>query len=400
MKRVKEVLALWFLALWLCVLPALASETASEPESLYAQSAVLMDADSGRILFEKNGEEIRANASTTKILTCILALEKGNLRDEVVFSSEAAAQPKVHLGAGAGRSFYLEDLLYSLMLESHNDSAVAVAEHIGGSTADFAAMMNEKAMELGCRNTHFVSPNGLDWADEGGAHSTTAADLARIMKYCIMESPKAEEFLTITRTANRSFSDIGGQGSYSCVNHNAFLSMMDGALTGKTGFTNQAGYCYVGALRENDRTFIIALLACGWPNNKNYKWSDARAMFGYGLAAYQYEDVGKTFDLDPVAVENGILPGQAIDEEAYVKLKEDGVCPVRLLLSGEDEVKVRVTIPAALKAPVEAGERVGEITYLLNGEVIRVFPVIAAFGAGEKDYRWCLERIWEKYLRL
>ena len=176
-----------------------------EPGTLYARSAVLMDADSGRILFDKNGEEKLANASTTKILTCILALEKGEPEQQVVFSEEAAKQPEVHLGAAEGENFHLGDLLYSLMLESHNDTAVAVAEAISGSTAAFAKAMNEKAKEIGCRETHFVSPNGLDWEDAEGAHETTAADLARILRYCIQESPKRKEFLKITRTGRRPF---------------------------------------------------------------------------------------------------------------------------------------------------------------------------------------------------
>ena len=131
-------------------------EVTEKPDqnSLYAKAAVLMDADSGRILFDKNGEEKLANASTTKILTCILALEKGEPEQEVVFSEEAVKQPEVHLGAAEGENFHLGDLLYSLMLESHNDTAVAVAEAISGSTAAFAKAMNEKAKEIGCRETH------------------------------------------------------------------------------------------------------------------------------------------------------------------------------------------------------------------------------------------------------
>ena len=125
-----------------------------EPESLYARSAVLMDADSGRVLFEKNGYEKMAMASTTKIMTCILALENGSVDAIVTASENAAKQPKVHLGMQTGERFYLRDLLYSLMLESHNDSAVAIAEHIGGSVEQFAAMMNGKAREIGCENTH------------------------------------------------------------------------------------------------------------------------------------------------------------------------------------------------------------------------------------------------------
>ena len=243
---------------------------------LHARGAVLMDADSGRVLYGKEEETVLPMASTTKIMTCILALELGDLEDEVEASSYAASQPKVHLGMSEGETFYLKDLLHSLMLESHNDSAVAIAEHIGGSVEGFAELMNGKAREIGCEDTYFITPNGLDAVEvvdgKEVRHSTTAKDLARIMRYCIMLSPKRETFLEITRTPNYSFANRQGSRSYSCTNHNAFLSMMDGALSGKTGFTGGAGYCYVGALRRDGRTFIVALLACGWPAHKTYKW--------------------------------------------------------------------------------------------------------------------------------
>ena len=191
------------------------------------------------------------------------------------------------------------------MLESHNDSAVAIAEHLAGSVEGFARMMNEKAKDLGCNDTYFITPNGLDatktitykdGTSEVKTHSTTARDLARIMSYCIMESPQKETFLKITRTASHSFQNVklkedgsvtNGSKSYSCNNHNAFLSMMDGALSGKTGFTGNAGYCYVGALERDGRTFVVSLLACGWPNNKTYKWSDTKKLMGYGIDNYQ-----------------------------------------------------------------------------------------------------------------
>ena len=200
-------------------------EVFAAPEELYAQSAVLMDADSGRVLFEKNGMEQRPMASTTKILTCILVLEKAGLGETAEVSRNAASQPKVHLGVRAGEKYYVQDLLYSLMLESHNDAAVILAEHVGGSLEGFAALMNEKAKEIGCADSHFITPNGLDEEDEEGAHSTTAADLAKIMRYCITLSPKKAEFLEITRTSSRAFSDVEGKRSFSCVNHNAFLGI-------------------------------------------------------------------------------------------------------------------------------------------------------------------------------
>lgn len=399
MKKIKKYLRFWLLFFFCLTCPAQAEENQG-PETLYARSAVLMDADSGRILFEKNGEERLANASTTKILTCILALEKGEPEETVTFSEEAVRQPEVHLGASKGEVFYLGDLLYSLMLESHNDTAVAVAEAISGSTAAFAEEMNQKAKEIGCTETHFVSPNGLDWEDEDGPHETTAGDLARLLRYCIHQSPKKEEFLKITRTGEKSFSNLSGTRTYSCTNHNAFLSMMDGALTGKTGFTGKAGYCYTGALSDGDRTFIIALLACGWPNNKTYKWSDARALFSYGLSAYRYDRIELPGGFGTVSVKEGVLPGQAIDGKAEVALLSAGEKEFRLLLSGQDEVKWEVTLPKILEAPVMEGEQEGEAVLLLNGETIASCPVIAGKTVEKKDFTWCFLKIFEQYLEI
>ena len=126
-------------------------------KKLHAQSAVLLDADTGRVLYGKEEEQIRPMASTTKIMTCILALESGKLDEVVTVSENAAKQPKVHLGASSGQKFYLKDLLYSLMLESHNDTAVMIAEHIGGDVEGFAELMNQKARELGCEDTCFIT---------------------------------------------------------------------------------------------------------------------------------------------------------------------------------------------------------------------------------------------------
>ena len=145
-------------------------EIGNEPKNLYAQSAVLIDADSGRILFGKDEHKVRPMASTTKIMTCILTLENMTQDQKVKVSQKAAGQPKVRLGVKSGEEYYIKDILHSLMLESHNDSAVMIAEAIGGSVEAFAKMMNEKARELGCKDTHFVTPNGLDGEDEGGIH--------------------------------------------------------------------------------------------------------------------------------------------------------------------------------------------------------------------------------------
>ena len=368
------------------------------PSELYARYAVLMDADTGRVLFSKSGDTEAPMASTTKIMTCILALENGKLSDEVEISEEAAAQPKVKLGVHSGQKFYLNDLLYSLMLESHNDTAVAIAEHIGGSVQGFADMMNEKALELSCNATYFITPNGLDAEDENGIHHTTASDLARIMKYCIMDSPEKEKFLEITRTSSHTFSDCEKSGNYTCTNHNAFLKMMEGALTGKTGFTADAGYCYVGALRQEERTFIVALLACGWPNNKGYKWSDTRKLMTYGLENYSYVDIDPSAESGSagrnmkIFVENGYKGGFPTKEPVAVGLYGQGE-PFRILLRSDEKIETALKIPETVKAPLHDGSQIGEILYKINGSTIASYPVLSDDTVVERTFKICMDYV-------
>lgn len=377
---------------------------ADEPKEseLYARSAVLMDADSGRVLYEKNGYQQMPMASTTKIMTCILALEYGNLSDVVTASANAAAQPKVHLGMRSGQQYKLEDLLYSLMLESHNDSAVAIAEHIAGSVECFAELMNQKARDLGCMDTCFITPNGLDATKtvngETQVHSTTARDLARIMKYCISESEKSAEFLAITRTVSRSFLSVDGKSTYSVNNHNAFLNMMDGALSGKTGFTANAGYCYVGALTRDGKTYIAALLACGWPNNKTYKWSDMRRLMNYGLVNFTYQDVWQDIELPRLTVKNAMPENGQLYADTSVELTIDGEASLKVLMGKEEKVKVSLSLLPELSAPFEAGSQVGRVVYRLHGEVIKSYPVVTKQGMRVPDFAWYLRWVRDIFL--
>lgn len=358
-------------------LPVQAEEAPEEPEDLYARSAVLLDADSGRVLFGKEENVIRPMASTTKIMTCILALEEMEEGQTATASQNAARQPKVRLGVQEGEEYYLKDLLYALMLESYNDSAVVIAEEISGSVENFADQMNEKAAVLGCTDTHFVTPNGLDGEDEEGIHSTTAKDLARIMRYCIMESPKREAFLEVTRTKEYSFTDVEGKRSFSCSNHNAFLDMMDGALSGKTGFTADAGYCYVGALRQGERTFIVALLACGWPNNKNYKWTDTRKLMEYGLNNYEYHKIEPETDVLEIPVEKGVDDKDPYRKTTTVRASVKESEPLSLLMRGDEKIEKKTELPKTLVAPVKKGQKVGEIICLLEGEEVGRFEIWA-----------------------
>lgn len=415
---------------------------------LYARAAVLMDGKSGRVLFEKNGQEVLPMASTTKIMTCIVALETADLDEKVSISAYAASMPKVKMYVKKGENYRLGDLLYSLMLESHNDVAVAIAEHIGKdflgdelkekSAADFtteeskravaafADLMNEKAVELRCENTWFITPNGLDAtetfkqnnAEEGMGemltdetvkmHSTTAQDLARIMSYCVCHSPKKEEFLKITQTPSYTVTSAEGRNSF-CTNHNAFLNMMEGAVSGKTGFTNLAGYCYVGAVEHEGNVYVVALLACGWPNNKTYKWSDTKKLMRYGIEEYAYrkiQDSDKVLDLpEYLTVRNGQT--SYLGQSAYVPIQ---IVPSQmqgefwgesegLLMREEENMILNYQMVEVLDAPVHKGDVIGVITHEIDGKIYKREDIVAGADVAKIDFKWCFWEVVDGFLQ-
>lgn len=382
-------------------MPAAAARQESEPNQLFATAACLMDGDTGRVLFGKRETDPMAMASTTKIMTCILALENGGEQAVATASAQAAAAPKVHLGVYEGEQFLLGDLLYSLMLESHNDAAVMIAENIGGSIEGFAALMNEKAAAIGCTDTHFVTPNGLDASDAGGDHHTTAADLARIMRYCIKTSPKATEFLAVTQTRSYTFWDLEKKNMFNCCNHNALLDQMEGAISGKTGFTAKAGYCYTGALERDGKCLIVTLLACGWPNHKNYKWADAAKLLNYGLESYTYRDVlDHSWKPGRIEVTDGVYDGLLqTKSSASLTLVSPALDPARSLpvLLKETEIPEKdIFLPELIEAPVKKGEKVGSVTYSIDGMLLAEYPVYAAETIEKIDYGWCMEQVAER----
>lgn len=423
MKRYKMIISLLILVLFFDIHCYAVEEIqkSNEPQSfvgtLYAKSAVLMDGSSGRVLYGKNEKEFLANASTTKILTCILALENGGLRDVVTVSAYAATMPDVQLHIREGEQYYLEDLLYSLMLESHNDVAVAIAEHISGSQEEFSKLMNRKAKEIGCENTIFLTPNGLDATgkiksqnkiadyteqktEQEKAHGTTAADLALIMRYCIKLSPQKEEFIKITQTPSYAFQNIAGNRSFTCRNHNSFFNMMEGVISGKTGFTSKAGYCYVGALEQNGKCYIVTLLACGWPGNKNYKWADCRKLMEYGLKEYelyQLADLEKEYKKE-LTVEVKDAKRQEMDKQKIIvlKRKENGIKTV--LLKPEEKIEVSIK-KKELTAPVEEGEGVGKIVYYIQGEKWLEEEMYCDEKIEKIDFKWCVEKILKKIIK-
>lgn len=273
----------------------------------------------------------------------------------------------------------------------------------------FCSRMTKKAEEIGCEHTHFLTPNGLDAeaADADGEkiiHSTTAEDLARIMRYCVMQSPQREAFLEITQSPFHSFGDTEGKAGYSCSNHNAFLHMMDGALSGKTGFTSQAGYCYVGALERDGRRLALALLACGWPNHKTWKWADSKNLFAYGLENYTYREFSPEAVLQPIPVADGAAKdGSPFHGVSVAVCRERKELPIRLLVKQGEDVVAETEIKETLHAPVEKGMQVGSVTYYLVGgdggrEYLAQEAVYTAGAVPKRDFLFVLRFICGQFL--
>lgn len=395
MKTIRKWEKIIYSVVVLCaVMTVTAAETVHAEElPLYARSSLLMDASNGRVLYEENGYKVMPMASTTKIMTCILALEWMEECSEeersapVVISQYAARMPKVHLGMQAGEEYNLEDLLYSLMLESHNDTAVAIAEHIDGSVEAFAERMNEKAKILGCSHTNFITPNGLDAEKKGKIHSTTAYDLGLIASYAIQNT----RFLEIISTRSYSFSERTKGKSFQVNNKNRFLDMMDGAIGIKTGFTGGAGYCFVGALKQDDKTLVSVVLGSGWPPNKNWKWTDTRALMEYGITEYESKDLEKKFVYEPVTVVDGVKD----KAELVVEKKEEG--ELTLLLSEKDETLIKRELQKEIQAPVRKGTVVGYECYYVNGELYKKYKISTAESVELRTYFYCLCRIFMLY---
>lgn len=371
---------------------------------LYALSACLMDADSGRILYGKNVDEVRAMASTTKIMTLIIALEYGNAEDTVTISPYAASMPDVQLNVRAGEQYRLGDLCYAMMLESYNDIAAAIAEHIGMAYADidindtekrsiddsrkcvsaFAGLMNDKARELGCENTYFITPNGLDAEDENGKHSTTARELALIASYAV----KKDDFNAITGTKQYSFGEINGKRSCNVYNKDAFLNQMSGAFGIKTGFTGNAGYCFVGALKSDGRTFISVVLGSGWPSARTYKWKDTRKLMEYGINNFFEQKIFTTVEeYKSVEVTDGI--GDSVGTRIEGELS--------MLISSSDEVKVVYELEDSVKAPVYEDDELGKAIVYINGERIALFPITASGDVKQVSFNWFLKELMKAF---
>lgn len=362
---------------------------------LYANAAVLIDAGNNRILYGKNENTVMPMASTTKIMTLIIALEYGELSSVVTFSDRAAKEPDVQLNAVKGEQYILEDLLYLMMLKSYNDVAYAVAEHVGSSLKKnegelpidaFIRKMNEKALELGCKNTYFITPNGLDKTDENGEHGTTAYELAVIASYAI-KNPK---FVEICTTKNYTYKEINNRRSGSVTNANRFLEMFPNAIGIKTGFTGKAGYCFVGAIDSDGRRFVSVVLQCGWPPDKNKKWADTKVLMNYARKNYFKKEIFFENEYKEVKILNGIKT----DVQTYIPFKES------CLLSTDDNVEVIYSLKEYVNAPVGCNTEVGRVYIYINSKLYKTLPVLTTESIKSKDLSYYFKCLLEKFFFL
>ena len=343
----------------------------TEPE-VKALGAVLMEAESGRVLWEKNAEAPLPNASTTKIMTCLIALESGMLDDTVTVSPNAASKPETRMGLSAGEKIKLRDLLYPMMLESANDAAVAVAEHIAGSEEEFCDMMDERALEIGATDTDFETANGLD----RDGHHSTAMDMARITAYAL-ENEDFREIISAPSATVKS-----DRRTYTVANKDRLLKEYDGAIGVKTGFTGLAGQCFVGAAKRDGMTLISVVLGSGWGSSgKERKWIDTKNLLNYGFENFELYTLAEAGDfVSEVSVKG------AYKDDVETEISKKVVIP--LTVEERMGIKTEINIPMEINAPIEKGQTVGELSFFgTDGEILAKTDIIAAGDAAEKDFK-------------
>lgn len=363
-KSTLGVLALVFGGWSLSAQPAYAQ---AEP-TVSAKAAIVVDGVTGQILYAKNSHERRPQASTTKMMAALVAIEHGRLTDVVVASTASALVNGSSIYLEAGERLTLEQLLYGMMLNSGNDATTAVAEHVGGDVDRFVTLMNQKAQELGLKDTHYTNPHGLPVAN----HFSSAYDMAAIARYALQNPRYAE----IASTKTKELPGNKRIARRLLVNHNKLLRYFPGAWGGKTGYTTIAGKCFVGSAKRNGRYVIEALLDA--PNC----WADAEHLLNYGLDG---------FDAVPVAA-----AGQAI---ASVPVRGGRAGTARAILPSAVTISVpkggqrpnwrtAYRLEPELMAPVAAGQVVGHYELFDGATVMAEAPLVAGEAVPKAGPFW------------
>lgn len=338
----------------------------NEEPKLNSKIALVYDRSSGNVLYEKNGYKISKMASTTKIMTCIIILENANLNDVVVVDKKAAATGGSRLGLKTGDKITVNDLLYGLMLVSGNDAAVALAIHVGGSVEGFATLMNQKANELGLKNTNFVTPHGLD----SEKHYTTAYELAKMADYALQK----EKFKKIVGTQSCNIT-INGK-SKNITNTNELLGYLNGVYGIKTGFTNGAGRCLVTGCKRGNLDIITVVLGA---DTKRIRTSDSIKLIEYIYKNYELVNIKQI-------VENKFDEWLKINKDRIyinkgthtnIELYLENMSFENMAIKKQEKNSIDIEINAIFyfEAPVKEKTIVGNMKVKVGGKEIEVLDI-------------------------
>lgn len=366
----KTVRFLCFLFAVLLFVPNILHAEGAAP-SVSAFSAVLIEAGSGRIIYGKNENQRRGMASTTKIMTAIVALENASLDKLVTVAPAAAGVEGSSVYLYAGEEITMETLLYALMLQSANDAAAAIAYDVAGGIESFAAMMNEKAAALGLTDTHFMNPHGLD--DEN--HYTTAYELAKIAAYAL----ENETFAKIVSTEKKLIPLHNSSASRLLVNHNRLLRQYDDIIGVKTGFTKKCGRTLVSAAERDGVRLICVTL------NDGDDWKDHRALLDYGFSLYEREELAVS---QALSYDVHVCGG----ETDTVRVSNTEAC-YAVLAKTHGKITMTVELPRFLYAGVEKGDEVGTVRFFESGAEIASVKLYAESGVAVQKKE---KTFWQK----
>lgn len=392
-KRIRAVIS-WLLAAALFLKPVCiwAEETDESVESqtlVEAPSAVLMEAQTGTIIFQKDMDTRRSPASVTKIMTLILifdAIENGALKlaDSVTTSAYAKSMGGSQVFLEEGETQSVETMIKCIVIASGNDASVAMAEHIAGSEQEFVRQMNAKAKELGMENTNFEDCCGLT---DSPSHYTTARDIAVMSRELITKYPQVLEYSSIW------MEDIvhetrKGSSKFTLANTNKLLRSFEGCVGLKTGSTSVAKYCLSAVAKRDGITLISVVMAA--PNYK-IRFKDAASMLNYGFSRCSLYVDEKQPKLPGIKVEGGV--------EDTVFLQYEGKFQY-LSTEGKElsDIKKKLVIPKEVKAPVKKGEKAGEMRYYIGEEKLGSVPVLYEKSVEKAVYKDYIKRMWEAYL--
>lgn len=334
--------------------------------SVYAISAgyyCVLEPVTNEVVYEKNSTQKRSMASTTKIMTALLAIENCSLDDIVTVSYKASRQEGSSIYLKAGDKINLQDLIYGLMLNSGNDAAVAVAEHISGSVEEFAKLMTARANEIGAKNTQFKNPNGLD---EDG-HYTTAYDLALISAAAM----KNEQFKQIVQTKSKTATLVDSSNKLYFNNHNKLLKLYDGANGIKTGYTKATGRCLVSSAERGGISFVVVTL------NAPDDWNDHKTLLDKAFSEYSIYtamnkgDVIKEYEL------NGEIVKFSLDKDIQLPCRNNKAY----------DIDFDIHFPDKLSGPINKGEKIGEVDIELNGKKIDSANIICNDDVYKSGYQ-------------